>query len=203
MQDLHSLPTDPTRHEHFKFKICVSGAAEMSHLPPAAHESAKAIGAAIANRGAIVVTGATTGFPIWAALGAKRAGGVSIGLSPASSEREHVEAYKLPLDYLDLIIYTGFGYPGRDLFLTRASDAVIIGPGRIGTFHEFTIAYEDNKPLGILESDLWETDEILHQILDKAHRSTDLIVFDKDPDRLVEKVIEMVKKKKADYLSRT
>jgi uncharacterized protein (TIGR00725 family) len=202
MLDLHSLPADPTRHEHFKIKICVSGAADMGHLPPEAHESAKAIGAAIAKAGAITVTGATTGFPIWAALGAKRAGGMSIGLSPAASEREHVEAYKLPLDYLDLIIYTGFGYPGRDLFLTRASDAVIIGPGRIGTFHEFTIAYEDNKPLGILESDLWETDKILHEILDKSHRSTDNIIFDSDPDRLVEKVIEMVRKRKVNDFSR-
>ncbi|MFA6050238.1 MAG: hypothetical protein WC761_03520 [Candidatus Paceibacterota bacterium] len=202
MQDLNAIPSDPTRHGHFKYKICVSGAADMTHLPPEVHEAGKALGAAIANRGAITVTGATTGFPIWAALGAKRAGGISFGLSPASSEREHVEAYKLPLDYLDLIIYTGFGYPGRDLFLTRASDAVVIGPGRIGTFHEFTIAYEDNKPLGILESDLWETDEILHEILAKSNRSTENIIFDKDPDRLVERVIEMVKKKKINDFSR-
>jgi hypothetical protein len=38
-------------------------------------------------------------------MGAKKAGGMSIGLSPASSEKEHAEGYKLPLDYMDLIIY--------------------------------------------------------------------------------------------------
>ena len=36
---------------------------------------------------AMLVTGATTGFPLWGAMGAKEAGGVSVGLSPASSER--------------------------------------------------------------------------------------------------------------------
>ncbi len=168
----------------------------MSNLPPHVHKSALIIGAAIANYGGVTMTGATTGYPFWAAKGAKDAGGVSIGLSPAASEREHVEGYKLPLDYMDVIIYTGFGYPGRDLFLVRSSDAVITGPGRIGTFHEFMVAYEDGKPMGVLESDDWETDDILKEILAKSNRPADHIIFDKDPERLVERIIEMVKKYK-------
>ena len=160
------------------------------------------MGAAIANRGAVTMTGATTGFPFWAAKGAKEAGGVSIGLSPASGEREHAEAYKLPLDYMDLVIYTGFGYPGRDLFLVRSSDAIITGPGRIGTFHEFMVANEDGIPMGIIESDLWDTDDILKEILAKSNRPVDHIIFDKDPEKLVEKVIEMAKKRKINDTSR-
>lgn len=195
MQD-QNPPIDNNRHEHFQLKICVSGAAEMGHLPPEAHETAKAIGESIAKHGAVLLTGATTGYPYWAALGAKKARGMSIGLSPASTEREHVESFKLPLDYMDVIIYTGFGYPGRDLLLTRASDAIIIGPGRIGTFHEFTVAYEDNKPLGVLESDLWQTDDILHTILDRSHRPKDMVVFDSDPERLVARLVEMAQKNK-------
>ena len=70
---------------------------------------------------------------------------MSIGVSPAASEREHSEVFKLPIDYMDLIIYTGFGYSGRDLLLTRTADAVICGCGRIGTIHEFTIAFEDEE----------------------------------------------------------
>jgi uncharacterized protein (TIGR00725 family) len=187
---------DENRHEHFKMKICVSGAAEMNFLDPKAHEIGEELGRLIVKYGGCVTTGATTGFPFWAAKGAKEAGGLSIGLSPARSEKEHVEGYKLPLDYMDLIIYTGFGYPGRDLFLTRASDAVITGPGRIGTFHEFTISYEDGKPIGILESDLWETDEIIKTILAKSHRDAPNVIFDKDPERLVQRVMEMVKQRK-------
>jgi hypothetical protein len=93
-------------------------------------------------------------------------------------------------------LYTGFGYPGRDLFLTRASDAVITGPGRVGTFHEFTIAYEDDKPIGILQNDFWETDEIIKTILEKSHRASENVVFDTDPVRLVTKIMAMVKERK-------
>ena len=187
---------DHIRHEHFKIKICVSGSADLGYLPPRVHDLAKEIGRQIALNKAAVTTGATTGFPFWAAMGAKEAGGMSIGLSPAVSEKEHVQGYKLPIDFMDLIIYTGFGYPGRDLFLTRASDAVIMGPGRVGTFHEFTISFEDGKPIGVLESDDWETDDIIKTILAKSHRDASNVIFDKDPKRLVERVMEMVKKNK-------
>ena len=187
---------DTTRHEHFKIKVCISGSADMTNLPPHVHESAKILGAAIANRGGVTMTGATTGYPFWAAKGAKEAGGLSIGLSPALSEREHVESYKLPIDYMDLIIYTGFGYPGRDLLLVRSSDAIITGPGRIGTFHEFMVAYETGMPMGVLESDDWDTDDILKEILAKSTRPSDHIIFDRDPEKLVERIFEMVKKAK-------
>jgi ATP-dependent exoDNAse (exonuclease V) beta subunit len=66
---------------------------------------------------------------------------------------------------MDWIIYTGFGYPGRDLLITRSSDAVICGCGRIGTIHEFTVAFEDGKPIGVLTSDDWETDEIIKTMM--------------------------------------
>lgn len=193
---MEQLPLKKDRHDHFKIKICVSGAAEMGYLPPRDHEFAKELGRQIALQGAVLTTGATTGFPFWAAMGAKEVGGMSIGFSPAHSEREHVEAYKLPLDYMDIIIYTGFGYPGRDLFLTRASDAVIEGPGRIGTFHEFSVAYEDEKPTGILQSEDWKTDEIIKEILDNSHRDSSNVIFDTDPKKLVERIIAMVQKKK-------
>src|SRR3989338_6856118 len=97
-------------HYHLKYKICVSGAAETGHCAADALDKAKELGKEIVKHNAVLVTGATTGFPLWAAMGAKEAGGFSIGLSPAISEREHVEKYNLPLDYFDIIIYTGSGY---------------------------------------------------------------------------------------------
>src|SRR3569623_1602107 len=97
---------------------------------------------------------------------------------------------------MDLIDYTGFGFTGRDLIMTRSSDAVFFGCGRIGTIHVFTIAFEDRKPLGILEAD-WETDVVLKNIIDNGHRPNDKILFDTDPKALDERVIELVKKDKA------
>lgn len=183
------------KHGHNKLKICVSGAAETGHCGPGALEKAKDLGRQIVNQGGIIITGATTGFPLWAAMGAKEAGGISIGFSPASSEKEHVEVYRLPIDYMDLIIYTGFGYSGRDLLLTRSADAVIIGCGRIGTVHEFTISYEDNKPTGILRGG-WDMDEVLKNIIDKSNRINDKIIFDEIPESLVKRTIEIILKGK-------
>lgn len=176
-----------------KIKICVSGAAETGHCGEGALEMAQELGRQIALHGCDIVTGATTGFPLWSAKGAKEVGGFSIGLSPAFSEKEHIEKYKLPLDYLDQIIYTGEGYAGRDILLTRSADAVILGCGRVGTIHEFTVSFEDNKPVGILRGP-WFTDEIIQSILDNAYRPHEHILFDDNSTRLVERLIEMVEK---------
>jgi uncharacterized protein (TIGR00725 family) len=183
------------KHGHSRVKICVSGAAETGHCGIDALEKAKELGREIARQGAILVTGATTGFPLWAAMGAKEAGGYSIGFSPAATEKEHIEVFKLPVDYMDLIVYTGFGYPGRDLLLTRASDAVICGCGRIGTIHEFTIAFEDNKVIGVYEGP-WEMGGELKEILEKSHRPYEKIIIGADPKTLVADVIALVEKTK-------
>jgi len=187
------------KHGHRQIKICISGAAETGHCGVDALEKAKELGREIARQGAILVTGATTGFPLWVAMGLKEVGGISIGISPATSEKEHVEVYKLPLDYMDLIMYTGFGYAGRDILLTRTSDAVICGCGRIGTIHEFTIAFEDNKPIGIFEGP-WEMGDQLQDILKKGHRPNAKIVISDNPKKMIEDIIIMIKKDKlAEY----
>ncbi len=188
-------PLFNTKHGHNQIKICVSGAAETGHCGIDALDKAKELGREIARHGAVLVTGATTGFPFWVAMGLKEVGGISVGISPAASEKEHVEVYKLPLDYMDLIMYTGFGYAGRDLLLTRCADAVICGCGRIGTIHEFTIAFEDGKPIGIFEGP-WEMGAELEEIIQKGHRPNAKIVMGNEPKKLLEDIINLVKKGK-------
>ncbi len=174
-------------------KFGVSGAAETGHCGADAYDKGIELGKIIASHKAILINGATTGFPLWAAMGAKEAGGFTLGFSPASSEKEHIETYNLPIEYLDVIVYTGFGYPGRDLVFTRSCDALFFGCGRIGTIHEFTVAFEDQKPIGVYEAG-WETDEVIKDILRNGHRPNDCIVFDTDPKALVERVVELVNK---------
>lgn len=190
-----SINSNNNKHGHSQIRICVSGAAETGHCGIDALEKAKELGREVARQGAILVTGATTGFPLWVAMGAKEVGGISVGFSPAASEKEHVEVYKLPLDYMDLIVYTGFGYPGRDILLTRSVDAVICGCGRIGTIHEFTVAFEDEKPIGIFEGP-WEMGNQLKEIVEKSHRPNTKIVAGTDPKKLIEELIVLVKKDK-------
>jgi len=183
------------KHGHNQIKICVSGSADLAFFGPDTAEVAKELGREIARQGAVLVTGATTGFPFWAAVGNKEEGGISIGFSPAANEKEHLDVYKMPIDYMDIIVYTGFGFVGRDLLLTRSADAVICGPGRIGTVHEFTIAFEDYKPLGIFEGS-WGTDEELKDIIIKSHRPNDKVVSGDSSKKLVSDVINMIKKYK-------
>jgi len=184
-----------------KYKICVSGTADTEHFPSDVLKIAEELGREIARHDCVLVEGATTGFPFWAAKGAKEEGGMVIGFSPANSEKNHVEQFQLPLDYHDLIVYTGFDYSGRNLILTRAADAVIVGPGRMGTINEFTIAFEDKKPIGILEGD-WETDETLKLLIERSHREKEMegkIIFSSNPKELVDKILELIKINKNHY----
>lgn len=184
-----------------KYKICVSGTASTENFSSDILKIAEELGREIARHNCILVEGATTGFPFWTAKGAKEEGGMVVGFSPASSEKLHVEQFKLPLDYHDLIIFTGFDYSGRNLILTRAADAVIVGPGRMGTINEFTIAFEDKKPIGILEGD-WETDETIKLLIERSHRSQEMngkIVFSSQPKELIEKILEIIKINKNHY----
>ncbi len=185
-------------HTTYKYKICVSGAAETGHCGETAFQKAEELGREIVRHDAVLVDGATTGFPYWAAKGAKKEGGIVIGFSPAKTEKEHIEHYQLPTDFHDIIVYTGFEYSGRNLLLTRAADAVIVGCGRMGTLNEFTIAFEDKKPIGVLEGD-WETDEILKTLIEKSRRAEEMIdkiVYASNPKELLDKLVEIIKKEK-------
>ncbi len=179
-----------------RITISVSGAAEVAHCGPTVIPIAKEIGREIARQGAQLVTGATSGFPMYAAEGCKEAGGFSFGLSPAASKKEHTEVYRLPLKALDAVVYTGFGYPGRDLMLVRSSDAIVIGCGRIGTIHEFTVAWEANIPMGVLVGE-WPTDEVIQNIIKNSNRTNENVIFEKDPKAMVQKLIAMVQAKEA------
>ena len=194
MEILHSKSTTTInpKNEHLQIKLGVSGAAETGHCGIDAYDKGKELGREIARQGAMLITGATTGFPLWAAMGAKEAGGFVVGFSPASSEKEHVEQYNLPIEYHDIIVYTGFGYPGRDLIFTRSVDGMFFGCGRIGTIHEFTVAFEDNKPMGVYEGE-WPTADEFRLILDNGHRPNDKVRFGEDPKKLVGEIIDLVK----------
>ncbi|MFO0743839.1 MAG: hypothetical protein U0469_02185 [Candidatus Paceibacterota bacterium] len=179
-----------------KIVIAVSGAAEVAHCGPESLNISKEVGREIAKQGCILSTGATSGWPHAAAQGYKEAKGkFSLGLSPAANEKEHTELYLLPLDSCDVIIFTGFGFPVRDILLTKSSDAMIIGCGRIGTIHEFTVAFESNMPVGILEGP-WATDAVIRDVIRNSNRTNPNVIFDSNPQRMIERLIALVKEGK-------
>lgn len=178
-----------------RYKIAISGAAETSHCCDNIKEMAEKLGREVAKQNCVLISGATTGVPYFVAEGCKKAGGLSIGFSPAASESAHKKVYKLPLDEFDVMVYTGFDYTGRNLLMTRAADGVIVVCGRMGTLNEFTIAYEDKKPIGILEGS-GGTADMIKYILEKPHKTRGPIVYDTDPKKLVEKLIQQISKTK-------
>lgn len=146
---------------------------------------AEKLGQSIASRELITVTGATTGLPDMVSRAARKNGGLTIGISPAMNEKEHVERYRLPVDGVDVIIYTGFGLKGRNVVNIRSSDIVIIFGGGMGTLNEFTIAYDEGKVIGVLTGSGGVADHI-SEIIDFASKpTTSVVISDSDPERLI------------------
>lgn len=185
-----------------RYQICVSGAAAGKTIEPS-HQLAYDIGKSIAKHGKTLVTGATIGLPWFAARGfmsVEDRAGVSIGFSPASSFREHVNVYHLPTLEFDYINFTGMHYAGRNNYLVRSSDAVIEVGGRMGSMDEFASAIESYRVIGVLLGSGGLADfipTILHS-LEKPENMHE-IIFDTNPDRLVKKVIEKLDEIYADF----
>src|SRR6185295_3855550 len=136
-------------------------------------------------QGCPLITGATTGLPDVVSRVVQRLGGLTVGISPAISESEHVEKYGYPLDAADVMIYTGFGLKGRNVINIRSSDVVIIFGGGMGALNEFTIAYDEGKVIGMLDGSGGIADHI-REIVGFAKKQTlSELIFDSDPETLV------------------
>lgn len=175
-------------HYH-RLKIGVMGSASGPQIEdPIAREKATKIGAEIARRGHIFINGACPGLPNDALIAAQAGGGFTVGVSPAFSEYQHIHEYLSPHDH-DLIIYTGMGFMERDIINIRSSDAIIIIGGGIGTLNEFTIAYDEGRPIGIVTHSGGISNSIPHVVQEICKREIPPnIVFDDDPVKLMDKL---------------
>ena len=153
------------------------------------------LGAAIAKRGYILITGACPGIPHEAVKGAREQGGVVVGVSPALNIEEHVKKYHSPTRGYDAIIYTGSGLMGREIENIRSCDVVIFAGGRSGTLSEFAIAYDEGKVIGILESTGGITQH-LREIIRMVQKNTAAIIcYDADAERLLDKLENIYKER--------
>ena len=181
------------------YNIAVCGASKIADLKKAIKEKAIEIGKEIAKRNCVLLTGATTGISTLAAKGAKEAGGITIGLSPAVNLKDHLKRYRLPVDNLDVILYTEIGYAGRNFLLTKFADGVVIISGGFGTLNEFTCAFEEGEYIGVLEGTSGIAD-IIKDLIKKlnknlGHQDLSKVVFDKNPKRLIKKLLNLIEKK--------
>lgn len=151
---------------------------------------ANALGTAIAKADCILMTGATTGLPDLVAKSFRENGGFAVGMSPAENRREHSQRYGLPEDGADVIVYTGFGYKGRNVINVRSSDIVIIFGGATGTLNEFTIAYDEGKIIGVLEGSGGVADHIREIVRFCNKPTTGAVFFGAEPEKLVEQCVK-------------
>jgi hypothetical protein len=186
----------PNAPKH-RFTICVSGAARGSTVEKD-YELAFELGKQIASTGHVLITGATIGLPDWAAQGVKSVGGMSIGISPAASVREHVNKYHLPTASYDFILFTGLHYVGRDALLVQSADAVLSIGGRMGTVHEFATAIESHIPVGVLKDTGGVGDEFEHlmQAAEMCHDgvcdTSHDVLFSDTPELLVSRITKLL-----------
>ncbi|HBH61120.1 MAG TPA: hypothetical protein DDX85_05130 [Nitrospiraceae bacterium] len=177
-----------------KLKIGVMGSAnkkQSSHYSEIAYR----LGSAIARHDCITITGACPGLPLAAANGAKDEGGLVVGISPALSLWEHINKYHSPAEHHDILIFTGSGLMGREVVNIRSSDIVIVVGGRSGTLGEFSIAYDEGKLIGALLGTDGITSEISNLVTLIKKRTGAKIIYDNDPDNLVERLIHYYGKK--------
>lgn len=95
-------------------------------------ETARRVGAALAEAGAVLVCGGLGGVMEAASAGARSAGGLTVGLLPGESAEAANTAITLPLA-------TGLG-EARNALVVRAAEAVIAVGGEWGTLSEIALA---------------------------------------------------------------
>ena len=145
----------------------------------------------------MVVRGGGGGIPYEASKGAKAADGFVMGVSPAENLHEHIHKYKFPTNTYDIIVYTGFGFKGRNVVNVTNCDAVIIVGGHVGTLNEFTIAYDEGMVVGVMQGSGGIADFIDDIIKITSKRTGAAVIYDKDPHDLIRKVIiEIMKREK-------
>ena len=113
-----------------------------------------------------------------------------VGVSPASSLKEHVEVFKSPFREYDVLIFTGLGLMGRELINIRSSDIVIVVGGRSGTLGEFAIAYEEGKLIGVLKGSGGITEGLADLERRIGKRTGSEVFYEEDPRRLIDHLLE-------------
>jgi uncharacterized protein (TIGR00725 family) len=100
---------------------------------------AEAIGGLLAERRAVLVTGGLGGVMAAASRGAKRAGGLTVGILPGE-ERDAAN------EWLTIALPTGLGEL-RNALIVRAADVIIAVGGAYGTLSELALALKAGVPV--------------------------------------------------------
>jgi uncharacterized protein (TIGR00725 family) len=115
-----------------------------SEATPVELDRAETVGRALAEAGAVVLTGGHGGVMAAASRGAAQAGGLTVGILPGHDRAEANE-------WVSVAIPTGLGEL-RNGLIVRAADAVVAVGGAYGTLSEVALALKSGTPVVGLET---------------------------------------------------
>lgn len=150
------------------------------HCSEPTYEAAKEVGAQIAARTAITVTGGLGGVMEAACRGAKEKGGMVVGIIPHEDM-----SYANP--FCDIIIPTGIGF-ARNFITAYSADTCVVVGGGAGTYIEACVAYQKGKPIVALTGTGGTADKIADTFLDD--RKTVKVMGASTPREAVEKALD-------------
>jgi len=125
----------------------IGGATPDSKFRKTAHD----VGRLIAEKGAILVCGGLSGVMEAAAQGAKKGGGLTIGILPGASLQDANH-------YIDIPIATGIGY-SRNSLVAMNADVLIAIDGQFGTLTE--IAYGNIYQKKVIGIGTWDIEGVI------------------------------------------
>ena len=141
-----------------------------STAPRPALRTAEQVGAAIAALGATLVTGGRGGVMAAASRGARRAGGVVVGIVPSTALSEGNR-------WCSVVIPTGLGH-ARNALTALAGDVVVAIGGGAGTLSEIAFAWMHGRPIVVVEGSGGWADALARRGVDTRRSSTIAAVSD-------------------------
>lgn len=173
-----------------KPQIGVMGSASDLDYSKDLEKIAEEIGYEVAKNDAILFFGAEKDYDSLstaACRGAKRAGGLTVGVTYGKKEKTYEQA--------DIIIASGMERGGgRELNLVLSCDAIIAINGGSGTLTEMVIAYQANIPIVVIEGTGGWSEKMANQYFDDRKRVK--VISCKTAKQAVGTAIEEIKKGK-------
>jgi uncharacterized protein (TIGR00725 family) len=137
---------------------------------------AEEVGFLIARADAVLVCGGLNGVMQAAAKGAKRGGGLTLGILPTGNKAD-------ANPYIDIPVATAMS-TARNLVIVRTADALIAINGSYGTMSEMAHAFDQGKPVFALNT--WP--------MEKAGVEGSLFVPVGSPREAVDRALEYARK---------
>ena len=131
--------------------------------------TAEAIGAAVAELGATLITGGRGGVMAAASRGARRAGGTVVGIVP-STELDAANRW------CSVVVPTGLGH-ARNVLTAIAGDVLVAVGGGAGTLSEIAFAWLHGRPIVVVAGSGGWADQLAGRGVD-ARRTSRIIAAD-------------------------